>query len=995
MDAAAYTVVAASDGIDSHIATSSQELRTLLQKPDDELKLEALRTLITSTLNGHPHPTLLMPIIQYVLPSKSKAIKKMLHFYWEVCPKLDENGKLKQEMILVCNAIRNDLQHPNEYIRGSTLRFLQKIKEAELLEPLVPSILTCLEHRHSYVRKNALFCVYSVFTTPTTAALIPDAPDLMETFLAAEADSTCKRNAFIFLAHVAPEKAMVYLSGMAEQIGGADEGMQLAVIELIRKETKTGGGQGKARFVRVISELLDAPSHAVKYEAATTLATLTQSSAAIKATASALIELVVKESDNNVKLIVLDRLDALRKRHEHVIDPLVMDVLRVLSSTDMDVKRKALNIALEMVTSRNIEEVVLFLKKELMKTVGDGTPGVAVDKAATEYKQLLIQSIHACAIKFGEVASNVVHVLMEFLGDSSNSSAVDVISFVREVVEKFPDLRSSILEKLLRTFDQIKSGKVFRGALWIVGEYCESVQDVKEAMQQVRNVIGELPILAAEERALEATAAGEDEQLNGGDSTAPAAPKSSGPKVRADGTYATETAFEQVAKLDPTSSSSKPPLRSLLLLGDFYTATVLASTLVKLVMHFSAVSSDTLAVNSIRAESMLIMTSIIRVGQSSFSAAPIDEDSVERIMTCIQTLATFPAGNAGAEMQQDEDVADVFFGDTKAAYAKMIAHQEAKKAEELAKQTKIVKVQADDLLTFRQFSKKNAAEAEAEDLEKELVQATGVADSGKDDFISKLQRVIQLTGFSDPVYAEAYVHVHQFDILLDVLVVNQTAETLQNLNIEFATLGDLKLVERPSSYTLAPYNYQSIKAAIKVSSTETGVIFGNIIYEGSAPASKSQKAGSRSAVSSSGASAGESNCVVLNDIHIDIMDYIKPARCTETQFRSMWTEFEWENKVNVNTTIPTLRKYLEHMMKSTNMACLTPTASLAGECGFLSANLYARSLFGEDALANLSIEQLKDGTIQGHVRIRSKTQGIALSLGDKITLAQKGPQADD
>lgn len=44
-------------------------------------------------------------------------------------------------------------------------------------------------------------------------------------------------------------------------------------------------------------------------------------------------------------------------------------------------------------------------------------------------------------------------------------------------------------------------------------------------------------------------------------------------------------------------------------------------------------------------------------------------------------------------------------------------------------------------------------------------------------------------------------------------------------------------------------------------------------------------------------------------------------------------------------------------------------------------------LSGEDALANLSIEKVEEtGQIQGHVRIRSKTQGIALSLGDKITL---------
>jgi len=45
-------------------------------------------------------------------------------------------------------------------------------------------------------------------------------------------------------------------------------------------------------------------------------------------------------------------------------------------------------------------------------------------------------------------------------------------------------------------------------------------------------------------------------------------------------------------------------------------------------------------------------------------------------------------------------------------------------------------------------------------------------------------------------------------------------------------------------------------------------------------------------------------------------------------------------------------------------------------------------ILGEDALANLSIERTDTGTITGHVRIRSKTQGIALSLGDKITMGE-------
>ena len=78
-----------------------------------------------------------------------------------------------------------------------------------------------------------------------------------------------------------------------------------------------------------------------------------------------------------------------------------------------------------MTSSRNVEEVALFLKKQLQKT-----QEADFDKAA-EYRQLLIQSIHVTAIKFSEIAASVVHALMEFLGDASSSSALHVVAFVR------------------------------------------------------------------------------------------------------------------------------------------------------------------------------------------------------------------------------------------------------------------------------------------------------------------------------------------------------------------------------------------------------------------------------------------------------------------------------------------------------------------------------------------------------------------------------------
>jgi hypothetical protein len=61
---------------------------------------------------------------------------------------------------------------------------------------------------------------------------------------------------------------------------------------------------------------------------------------------------------------------------------------------------------------------------------------------------------------------------MDFISDFNNSSAVDVIAFVKEVVEKFPALRSTIVERLMSTLGEVRAGKVYRGALWIVGEYC-------------------------------------------------------------------------------------------------------------------------------------------------------------------------------------------------------------------------------------------------------------------------------------------------------------------------------------------------------------------------------------------------------------------------------------------------------------------------------------------------------------------------------------------
>ncbi|XP_057377266.1 coatomer subunit beta-like [Daphnia carinata] len=935
---------------------SQDQLRKELEIGDIKAKIDALKKVIYIILNGEKIPGILMAVVKFVLPLQDHNVKKLLLIFWEIIPKTSPDGKLLHEMILVCDAYRRDLQHPNEFIRGSTLRFLCKLKEPEILEPLMPSIRSCLEHRHSYVRRNAVLAIYTIYRN--FDFLIPDGPELIANFLEREQDMSCKRNAFMMLIHADQERALSYLTSCIDQVHSFGDILQLVIVELIYKVCHANPSE-RSRFIRCIYSFLNATSPAVRYEAAGTLVTLSSAPSAIKAAASCYIEIILKESDNNVKLIVLDRLIALKEQpnQERVLQELVMDILRVLATPDLEVRKKTLSLILDLVSSRNIEDIVLVLKKEVTKT-----HNTTEHEDTGKYRQLLVRTLHSCCIKFPDISATVIPVLTEFLSDTNELAAADVLVFVREAIQKFEGLRALIIEKLLEAFLSIKSVKVHRAAIWILGEYATSTDDIRSVMSKIRQSLGEIPMVDDEIRkAAGEQPDGESPATQSNVATNPTAPNAR--LVTADGTYATQSIFSTAATT--AKKEERPPLRKYLMEGDFFIGASMATTLTKLALRFVQQTSNTQTQNQFCAEAMLVITAILHLGRSGLPQKPISNDDAARLGLCLKVLS-----------ERSPILVEVFTDACRRSISLMLA---AKAEEEAAAQKNLEKnnrsVQADDLVSFKQLLSRNELGGLEDVFESSLSQAlVGSAQrTGLDLSVSKLNKVTQLTGFSDPVYAEAYVNVNQYDIVLDVLIVNQTADTLQNCTLELATLGDLKLVEKPSAIILAPHDFANIKASVKVASTENGIIFGNIVYDVTG-------------------STSDRNVVVLNDIHIDIMDYIMPASCTDAEFRQMWADFEWENKVTVNTNINDLNLYLQHLLKSTNMKCLTPEKALAGDCGFMAANLYARSVFGEDALANLSLEKpfgKPDAPVTGHIRIRAKSQGMALSLGDKINTIQK------
>ena len=226
---------------------SAQAIKEALEGGDPAAKAAAMKNVISQLLNGESLPSVFITIVRYVLPSEDHTVQKLLLLYLEIIEKTGANGHILPEMILICQNLRNNLQSPNEYLRGVTLRFLCRIKEAEIIEPLVPSILSNLEHRHSFVRRNAVLAVDAIYRLPGGDHMLADAPETVEKFLNAESDLSARRNAFLMLYNNAQERALAYLLANVDQVINWGDILQTVVLDLIRKARgQRAGGRGRA-----------------------------------------------------------------------------------------------------------------------------------------------------------------------------------------------------------------------------------------------------------------------------------------------------------------------------------------------------------------------------------------------------------------------------------------------------------------------------------------------------------------------------------------------------------------------------------------------------------------------------------------------------------------------------------------------------------------------------------------------------------------------------
>ena len=607
-----------------------------------------------------------------------------------------------------------------------------------------------------------------------------------------------------------------------------------------------------------------------------------------------------------------------------------------------------MDLATDLINQRNKTDVINFLEKE-SKFASKELDGK--EKSTHEYRKFIIKKVNDVTVQYPDTIPSILQALLSnFLclsqhdqEDSSHESAI----FVREVMESHSEFRKDVSESIRQNLYDIRSPKALRVLLWCLGEYSESESDITKSFEAILENIGSLPLKVNSAKTIKK----EDDKSK---------EESKRTIVKTitlpDGSYGTETIIVDDNKVNDHDEDEehKYPLRKFIEGEEFFLCGVLSISICKLILKMKKKLNK--GFKKMGVESLIFFCSYLKVHQEN---KKFDPDNKHRVALCIKLLSNLSKTPVNV-------MEKVISGEGRKILSSIIDNKidkiEKRKLRKLAQKQEQIAIQPDEVVNFRQLRDIESGEA---DFGFEIGAADLTDDSDFDFLSSKKKnqvgevRTFQLTGLSDDIYVEGKLEIHQYDLILNLLLVNRTKNTLPSVNVTLLTLGSIKVVEKPVTINLKGYSSEKVKASLKVFNTESGGIHGYVTYEAVNPVS-----------------------IPLDGIEIDFMDSLQPGYCTETEFKKMWAEYEWENKIIVNTTITDIEEYIENLQKKLNANRLTPLNGK--ESGFLVTTFYAKSKFEEDALLNISIEKTKEGKINGLIRIRAKTEGMAGCIGTRI-----------
>jgi coatomer subunit beta len=925
-------------------------------------KQDALKTVLGSMVNDDNYPEdLMINVIHHLTIVDDIKIKKMLFLFWEVIDKHKPDGTMKDEIILLCNGIRKDLDSPNEYIRGRTLRLLTKLPYKEILENVKAAVFDNIKHVHPYVRSNAIMCVLS-FIDNFGVDIVPDSlPDDLKEIILKDTDTATRRNAYVLYSRISPMESLSLTQEIMEnnEISELGDLFALCIVENLRKLNKIFP-QKSSNFIHLLLELSVHKSHSVLFEIGSLLLEISSNPNVVSSAVNILCSLLHEERDNNTLIIILKKLYNIKNRHGEILQEQILTFANLINlNYAVELRNLSFKLIDELITESTITQVF-----DKFMNIFTQLNSVNESEFTIELKSSMLKCMLKNIIKFPKIDKMYILFVLEknitFKKDKLLVySQISTIKQLFTVYNKSEDENSililnEMLKKIIKLFEEIDQYEIMETCIWILANYSKDVPLLQQSFDLILKNLGDLNFEFLEE---ELTLEKMDSDIINNDSAKRTVTKT---VILPDGTYGTVTEILDVKEIKKQKEFKY--LRKFILETSFYFSANLVSALTNIIFKMNKLKFDKFKIYYFN--TLNIICAILKMNSKLIYKDP---DNTNHIKMCLKFL-----------LSNNNTIYDEW-NSYMQKYEKQLklAQDQTKLEQELSniKSKDFKNNQPDDFISFRHckiYDPDNPDLGEDESdmnlINKQNVEINDElfnTNSSSRESDNKKRRFVEvLSGTEDPLFVEAEVNIYTYDLSIEFTIKNKSKNALQNVSLQLFVPKEFSIIEKPPIFTLEPNETVHVRSSVKFTKTINAYIFGQISFNNF---------------------KGENSFMHLSGLFIELLSTYK-ENISDLDFRKNWSDYTWEHNVMIVSRKKKFSECVNELIKGLNMTLVSPKTieMINDEFPFMVCNLYAKTKLGENALVNLSVERSKDNKIIGSCFIRSKTKDFMTGLGEKI-----------
>ena len=349
-----------------------------------------------------------------------------------------------------------------------------------------------MNHKHLYVRKNALLCILSITNNFGSDVLPESIVKTLREIIERDTDITCKRNAYLALAKINKDESFAITKEIlaTSDINEIGDLFILSIVENLRNLSFLYPKE-KGKMLKILLDLSNHKSHSVLFEVANSLILLSSNPNIIKNAVGIFCNLLVEQKDNNILIIILKKLINIKNKYRDILEEQILSFAIILNSTtNSEIRKLLFDLIIELLKESNITQVFDVFINDLNKL-----RGVSDMETNLQFKNMILDCMHKGLKRFPNTSTNYAISLLErcVLYDSKNTFINEQLSILKDLFYIFPNLRSEFINKLISHFDEVQHYEILQLIFWIFAEFIEdNIELLKKTYLIIMKNMGDL-----------------------------------------------------------------------------------------------------------------------------------------------------------------------------------------------------------------------------------------------------------------------------------------------------------------------------------------------------------------------------------------------------------------------------------------------------------------------------------------------------------------------